>query len=136
MKEMKEMKETVQISGVCGVHPGYGENQGGAPEKFTATLQELSKKVFEERGIYCSFVVNSSKTIYHTEWGCPVGGEDTFSVSTLYNPAFPPPGANTPEEGAEMFTAAAIQVLEMLKEELKQSTLSVVVSPVEMLYLC
>ncbi len=120
------VKKTIEISATIGVVSGYGhDNQGGAPELFLQTLQRICKEVFEGTGTYCSFVAMPSKTIYHIDWGCPVGGEETFSISTICNPEF---------SDVQKFKAAAFEVLRRLKKELKQSTLSVVEKEVEMSY--
>lgn len=119
--------KTIEINANIGVCPGYGhDNQGGAPELFTKTLQDICKEVFDETGTYCSFVVTSAKTIYHTEWGCPVGGEKTFNVSTLCNPIYMP--------YLEKFRMIAHIILKRLKVELKQSTISVVEKEVDFEY--
>ena len=39
-------------------------------------------------GIYVSAVINESKSLYNTDWGCPIGGEPTYTLEGSRNPQF------------------------------------------------
>lgn len=80
----------------------------------------------EDTGIYVSAVVEPSRCLYHRDWGCPSGGEKTFTVSATRNPQF---------ATEEAWKNAALQVVRSLKEELQQSTVSVEFSEVDFIYL-
>lgn len=115
---------------VIGVNEGYHHNNENLDnrEKLVASIwQEKARKIFEETGIYISCVVSASKTVYNTEWGCPVGGEDTVTITTTANPEF--------VKDMESWEKAVIEVTKLMKQELKQSTVTIEFETVELLYL-
>lgn len=87
---MKTNEFTVTI----GVVSGYQAEE--CKEKFnTMDKLELAKVWQDEAwientksGIYVSAVINYSQAIYATDWGCPIGGEPTFTLEGSRNPKF------------------------------------------------
>lgn len=78
-----------RITATLGVVPGYdNESQGNTPsENIVLTrIQRISEEYFKETGRYCSFVVFPTKTIYRYEWGCPKGGEITYTLQSTPDP--------------------------------------------------
>lgn len=126
--------KTITICANIGVYEGYGHNNAGNAADFGALLQKICGETMEVTGIYPSFVVSPTKTIYHTDWGCPVGGEDTFDISATFNPLFAPAG-KTQEEAFELFRTAAMYAIRKLKKELRQTTVSVLETEIEFKYL-
>jgi hypothetical protein len=84
---------------MCGVVAGYQSDNRTAPE----AAAEVVKKALVELGANSD--VCPAVCIYHTDWGCPVGGE--------------PVGA------FKLSAEKALSICEALREKLQQSTLSV-----------
>lgn len=85
-----------------------------------------AKKVFEDTGVYISAVISESRTVYHEDWGCPKGGEQTALIIGQCNPNF----TNTVK-----YKECVISVLKLCKEELKQSTVQLGFSQIDFIYL-
>lgn len=45
------------------------------------TLQRSRRCGYESDCTYVGAVITPAKTVYHTEWGCPVGGENTVLIT-------------------------------------------------------
>lgn len=80
------------------------------------TWQEIALQQFNKRGIYISSVVNISRAVYNSEWGCPMGGEDTVTITGTTNPAF--------VKDMEEWKSIVIEIAKELKCALEQSTLT------------
>ena len=76
--------------------------------------QEKAAEVHESTGIYISAVVSPALTVYGTNWGCPVGGEKTATVSGSANPAF--------VKDLDAWKQTVIEVVKAVKAELQQTT--------------
>ena len=75
---------------IMGVTAGYfhnNENQNKELE-FKSEYQRIAADIFSECGIYISAVITSGDVVYHTDWGCPVGGEKVFIIKGERNPLF------------------------------------------------
>jgi len=77
-------------------------------------------------GVYVSFTVIPIKTVYNTEWGCPIGGEDSFLISAIRNPKF------CKDEGK--WVDACLMVSDSLQNFYNQSTITGNFSKVLMYY--
>ncbi len=110
-----------------GTAAGYStEERERMPEKELAALfQRIAAEVMEEGGAYISAVLMPSRVIYHTDWGCPAGGEPTYTFSGSCNPAFAEP---------EAYRKALDEVARRLKEALLQATVLLELSPAELVY--
>ena len=98
-----------------GVQPGYELKAQARMEETEMVLlyQRVAAKVLAETGVYVSAVCHASRAVYHEEWGCPPGGEPTFTFSGSCNPVFAEPRA---------YLGALRLVAKRLKEELSQKT--------------
>lgn len=124
------METTIRFNATVGVVEGY-KNQNIHTNQDTMEIvsnvwQEKAKTVYEETGIYVSAIVNGSKAIYHTDWGCPVGGENIANITGDCNPQF---------VNIDSYKESVIKVLKLVKDELKQSTVQVSFSQVELHYI-
>ena len=111
---------TVKFSATIGVVAGYGhENEVAKPADaiVAEAWQKAAAAVFADTGIYISAVVEPSKVVYHTDWGCPVGGEVAATVSSTANPAF--------VQDLAAWKKAVLSVVKLVKSELQQSTVAV-----------
>ncbi|MCC5438658.1 hypothetical protein [Clostridium botulinum] len=119
LEEEEKMKKTIEFKIITGVNEGYfhdNENKDGV-QVVGEVWQKIALDVFKDRGIYISSVINSSKTVYNTEWGCPEGGEDTVTITSTANPEF--------VQNLEEWKEAVIEIAKKIKKELKQSTMTV-----------
>ncbi len=86
--------KTNEFSVTIGVVSGYQGEE--CKEKFnTMDKLELAKVWQDEAliensksGIYVSAVINYSQAIYNVDWGCPIGGEPTFTLEGSRNAKF------------------------------------------------
>jgi hypothetical protein len=125
---MKTLKFALEI----GVIAGYGHDNANADEIRIEDIgrywQEAAADAVGEHGIYVSAVITGpNRTVYHTDWGCPVGGELTFTITGSANPNF--------VDDVEDWKAAVLCVANMLKKRLQQSTVTVEFSEVQVEYL-
>lgn len=78
-----------RITATFGVQPGYNNtSMRNSPSESSvrSRIQKISEEYFKETGRYCSFVVFPTRTIYRFEWGCPNGGEETYTVQSTADP--------------------------------------------------
>jgi hypothetical protein len=94
---------------------------------FGRVWQEAAANTMATTGIYVSGVVQASACLYHTDWGCPVGGEPTFTVEGSRNPQF------CPDES--VWVEAVLAVVSAVKQHYQQSTVTVEFSEVKQVYL-
>lgn len=86
-------------------------------------IERISKRLDEtedKTGIYLSLKITESNILYKREWGCPPLGEPVIDISITRNPKF-----NTDNE---KFKYAVKTLTQLLKEEFKQSTVTMTVS--------
>lgn len=84
------MKKTIKFFASLGVVAGYGHDNTNEPaEKIAGSAwQTAAAAVMAASGTYVGAVITPSKTVYHTDWGCPVGGEDTVLITGECNPQY------------------------------------------------
>lgn len=83
---------------------------------FNNAITQACSKAKEETGLYPPFNVISSKTYYDTEFGCPPGGEVTFTISSVYNPVY---------HIHDLWLGSVNVAIATLKDILSQSTITV-----------
>lgn len=122
------MKKTVSFEATLGVNPGYGHanEKQSTVEVVAKEWQKAAAQVFQEDGIYVGAVVKDSKTVYHTDWGCPEGGEATAEISGVCNPEY---------TDVNQYKKAVVKTLEICATVLKQSTTQVVFNESGFVYL-
>jgi hypothetical protein len=114
--------KTVTFKTELGINKGY-DNQKNDTVSYNiidvgSVLQNIAKKHFEITGLYVSTVINGpNKTIYNEDWGCPIGGETTYTISGIANPTFTP--------DFNEYKKAVLMVVFDTKKYFEQSTLSV-----------
>ena len=110
-----------------GVESGYElEDQQQVPvDEVVMRYQKVADLVEGKTGVYISSVINPSRTIYKAEWGCPKGGEYTYSLSGSCNPTF---------SDVEKYKDALLLLVKELRAEFKQSTLLLEMVPAEVYY--
>ena len=124
--------KTLEFSYNIGVNPGYGhQNEIKESLNLVGKLwQEQATKHYVPGEIYVSGVVFPSKTVYHADWGCPLGGEDTVCITGVLNPAFLKdedkniqPGVLTPKQHIiDKWKDSVRQIALAVGRELNQTT--------------
>lgn len=120
--------KTNKFSFTIGVTEGYFHNNETEVNmlQFTKEVNSKSTETESELGIYIPFVIVPTVTLYKPEWGCPKGGEKTFTLSAVRNPKF--------NSDVEQWKAACRSVVLKLKQSLKQSTVTGEFTEVEIEY--
>jgi hypothetical protein len=120
-----------------GLVPGYfvSQQDGADIHSFDVLWQTCMQKEYDESGIVISVVVNESKTVYPVAFGCPLGGEDTVTVSGCMNPAYFKDSGNLYNTDLYIWRAAVGRVVKAVKEALKQTTVTLIFSESSVLYL-
>ena len=124
--------KTMKFVAVIGLVAGYGgeeilvEAAKVDSNAMGVAWQEAAKAVMEESGVYVSATLNESKALYHTDWGCPIGGEPTYSISGSLNPRFGEP---------EAWKQAVLETVKRVKNAFRQSTVTVEFFEVDQVYL-
>ena len=131
-KELKVIK-TDEFSATIGIVSGYlGEE---CLKKFkqidrlelAKVWQEEAKKEMDASGIYVSAVINYSHSLYSTDWGCPIGGEPTYTLEGSRNPQFC--------KDSECWKNSVRNIVKAVKEKFKQSTITLNFRTVEQEYI-
>ena len=118
MKRTEMKSESFEI--VMGVTAGYFHNNESSDKEveFRADYQRIAGEVFSECGVYISAVITSGDVVYHTDWGCPVGGEKIFVIRGERNPLF------VEDKDKNKYKEAVEQITEKLMNKYQQSTCS------------
>ena len=128
------MIKTNEFNAVIGVIVGYtGEECLKEFNKLTGNelaiaWQEEALKEMNNSGIYVSAVINESKSLYNTEWGCPIGGEPTYTLEGSRNPRFC-------DKTEEEWKDAVRRVVKAVKGRFNQSTVTLNFREVEQEYM-
>ena len=110
--------KTLKFVATIGVNEGYSLADQSSVNmiEFGELYKEVAKSVFEEQGQYVSANATPVKTLYHADWGCPVGGENCVMFTGVCNPQF---------SDLTAWRKAVISVCKELKSRLNQSTVTV-----------
>jgi len=111
-----------------GTVSGYGVEN--APDTSLSVVAEDIKKLADYNGtnpVKISGILSETRTVYATEWGCPIGGEKTFEFRGCQNPEFC--------EDVEAYKKAVRELARKIKKFYKQSTVTVEFCLVELDYL-
>jgi len=91
------------------------------------TAMQFGEELFQEMGLFPSFVATPGLAGYREEWGCPPGGEFVVTLSAQRNPKF--------EADPVLYERAWIKLAELLKEKFQQTTIRLVRQEVDLLYM-
>ena len=131
--------KTKKVEIVVGLYAGYN-HENLIPDgskvsmvEFASVVMTLANEVESSTGVYPSMIAAPAATIYKTDWGCPVGGEETVVLSGICNPSFR--GDKTPQEFESAWCETMLMMAQLLKAAFVQSTATVQFSEVELVYL-
>lgn len=126
--------EVTEFSATLGVYPGYvtsiptnGWYDHFRIDDMVLYWDKISYEVYKETKILVSCIINDSRAVYPREFGCPKYGETTFTMQGNRNPKYC--------EDDEAYRASVIKIVEKLKVELKQSTVTLVFRKVDSIYI-
>lgn len=90
MLEYSEYFNSVKWSMMLGTTGGYDlAEQNAMPEsEFADLFRAVAEEVYAETDVYISAVINASRALYRTEWGCPDGGEFSYTLTGCCNPRY------------------------------------------------
>ena len=110
--------KSVKFVATIGVNEGYSLADQNKVDLvgFCELYKEVAKEVFEVQGQYVSATASPVQVLYHTDWGCPVGGENCVMITGICNPQF---------SEIKAWKQAVLSVCKELKARLNQSTVTV-----------
>ncbi|WP_279006644.1 hypothetical protein [Thomasclavelia cocleata] len=120
--------KTIKFIANIGVCEGYRHNNSSNLD-FGFLVQNTMGELFDSKVCknYISTIITKTKTIYHKDWGCPVGGEITYNIEGCANPEFISSVNDWKED--------VLTFINVLKKELKQSTITIEFEEVDCIYL-
>lgn len=120
---------TSKFSFTLGTCAGYFHNNASVAnvEVVSEKYIEAAEKVMAKTEIFISAVITPSRCLYSHSWGCPQGGEETYTFEGVRNPQFC--------KNDSAWREAVEQVASALRSEFKQSTVTVEFSEIDMKYL-
>ena len=125
--------KTDEFSATIGVVSGYlGEECLKEIKKIgklelAKVWQVEAKKEMDTSGIYVSAVINYSHSLYSTDWGCPIGGEPTYTLEGSRNPEFC--------KDSECWKNSVRNIVKAVKNHFNQSTVTLNFRTVEQEYI-
>ena len=123
--------KTIKFFASLGVVGGYGHNNVAITDANAVAIagkawQQAAGAVMKKYGTYVGAVISPARTVYHKDWGCPVGGEITVAITGECNPVY---------TDLTAYKAAVLKVLKRTAKKLGQSTTQLTFSEVEFEYL-
>lgn len=124
--------KTNEFSATIGTVAGYqGKDCLSQFKKQENNLEDIwqqkALEIYNQLGVYVSAVIVESKSVYNSEWGCPIGGEPTFTIEGSRNPEFC--------QNEEQWKDAVVEVVKLVKNHFNQSTVTLNFREVDQYYL-
>lgn len=122
-----EKTEKYQIT--MGVMPGYGDQKDPLMDQvqFLNIVRKIQYMIEEEYGLFISLNIWPSVVQYKPEWGCPILGEPIYTLECTRNPKF--------DKVEQLYKRCVMAIAEKLQETLKQCTVTITCSAVDVYYL-
>lgn len=123
--------KTTKFFASLGVVAGYGHGNTTVTDANAVAIagkawQQAAAAVYKKTGTYVGAMVTPARTVYHTDWGCPNGGEITVAITGECNPEY---------TALDAYKAAVLKVLRNTAKKLGQSTTQVCFVDAEFEYL-
>lgn len=116
---------------VIGIIEGYDPDADSLSVRPDIGLRDmciLYQKISQENPIQVvSGVIDQVVTVYSQEWGSPKGGELCYRITCQRNPIF--------DNDPQRFKEAVIYNTKVLKNKLKQKTVTITINDVDLVYL-
>lgn len=115
---------------VIGIIEGYDPDADSLSVRPDIGLRDmciLYQKISQENPIQVvSGVIDQVVTVYSQEWGSPKGGELCYRITCQRNPVF--------DNDPQRFKEAVIHNVKVLKNKLKQKTVTMTISDTDLIY--
>lgn len=121
------MERTLTCKATLGINPGYNNINKEISKEDYIRIEKCIEESNKNNYFYISFVVYPCKVFYNKEWGCPDNGENCVILESTANPKF--------INDFNIWKSCCRKVLCDLKDEFKQSTLSVIFQEAEFEYI-
>lgn len=122
---------TLEIKAIIGINPGYNHNNelnfDNIEQEFKEYVQDVVEQTYKMYHMHISFNINRTITIYDEEFGCPRGGEVTYTLSSINNPFF--------NQDLKQYKAAVKNAIKLIAKYYKQSTVSIIYNECNMTYI-
>lgn len=118
--------KTDKFQFTIGVTKGYFHDNENSNVDFISLVDKCAREVETELGLYISFNIYPTTTLYKTEWGCPENGEKTYTLSAVRNPKF--------NDNHSIWVKCCLSIVDKMKIELEQSTVTAEFSEIELAY--
>ena len=125
---MDSYYNTIKWSMTVGVNSGFdlSSQKDMSYSEISTIYLKVAKKIYKDTNIYISGVIMPSRILYNDEWGCPLDGEISYTITGSCNTEF---------STVDSFTKALKLFSEELRKELKQTTLLLEICPAHLDYL-
>lgn len=115
---------------IIGIIEGYDPDADSLSVRPDISLKDmciLYQNISQENPIQViSGVIDQVVTVYSQEWGSPKGGELCYRITCQRNPIY--------DTNPERFKEAVIYNVKVLKKKLKQKTVTMSISDVDLIY--
>ena len=122
MPDFSQYFNAVKWSMMIGINSGYHltEQKTMPEDEFADIFRAVAEEVYVETGVYISAVMNASRALYRSEWGCPDGGEFSYTLTGCSNPLY---------VSVDSYLNTLEQVAKRMKTRLRQTALYVEIVP-------
>ncbi|WP_066506970.1 hypothetical protein [Abyssisolibacter fermentans] len=122
------MSKTLCFKITTGVNKGYFHNNDkrNSLDLVCSIWQSIAGNEYNESGIYITAAAVEGKVIYNELWGCPKGGEDIVILSGMMNKEF--------VKDKKLWKETVLKLTKILKDELKQNTITCEFNDVDFYY--
>ncbi len=118
--------KTDKFKFTIGVTEGYFHNNENSNIDFVKLVDKCCKESEKIYGIYIPFNIIPTITLYKKEWGCPDGGEITYTLSAIRNPKF--------NDNSSRWKACCSNIAKRLKYVLNQHSVTGEFSEIDIEY--
>lgn len=119
---------SIKYEVVVGLIPGYHGISNNAELAIVRNAwMKYALKYYNETNVYISSIAYEAKALYNREWGCPIDGEPVVVFHCTLNPEF--------VKNEKVYEDGIVYVAKKLKEELRQSTVTITKTNASIAYL-
>lgn len=119
--------KTDKFQFTIGVTKGYFHDNENSNVDFISLVDKCAREVEAEYGLYISFNIYPTTTLYKTEWGCPENGERTYTLSAVRNPKY--------NDNEDTWKECCVYIVCKMKAALEQFTVTAEFSEIDMVYI-
>ncbi len=119
----KEEFETLEFTATIGISSGRSEEENLAKASeidlnaIGIAWQKAATQIMNELGVYVNASIYASRTLYSPDLNCPVGGEPTCTIYGSFYLSY---------NMVPVWKNAVIHVFRLIKDEFKQTSITVI----------